>query len=97
MSYCVCGGYLGSGGADGIAGVRWCRCAQPKMVDLKPITFIQDLTPTPIHIDCEPSEDQKRVEQLETLLQEITKELLEFSSNGKIENIRSRIREVLGE
>lgn len=45
----------------------------------------------------EPSEDQKRIEELEKLLQEITKELLEFSSNGKIEDIRSRIREILGE
>lgn len=51
MSYCICGGYLGSGGVDGIAGVRWCRCAQPKMVDMKPLTFIQGLAPTPIFID----------------------------------------------
>ncbi len=28
MSYCKCGGYLGSGGVDGYAG-RWCKCATP--------------------------------------------------------------------
>ncbi len=28
MSYCQCGGYLGSGGVDGYSG-RWCSCASP--------------------------------------------------------------------
>ena len=28
MSYCKCGGYLGSGGVDGYAG-RWCKCSNP--------------------------------------------------------------------
>ena len=55
---------------------------------------LKDITYTDYH---EPSEEQKRIEELEALLQEITKELLEFSSNGKIENICSRIRRVLGE
>jgi hypothetical protein len=31
MSYCQCGGFLGSGGWDGYSG-RWCRCASPKQV-----------------------------------------------------------------
>lgn len=34
MSCCICGGYLGSKGADSISGIRWCRCASPKMTNL---------------------------------------------------------------
>lgn len=94
MSYCVCGGYLGSGGVDSYSG-RWCRCANPKIAPMS-ITTSEFILPT--YKDYyEPSEEQKRIDDLETLLRDITKELLEFSSNGKIENIRSRIREVLGE
>ena len=36
MSYCKCGGYLGSGGVDGYSG-RWCRCVNP--VANTPVAF----------------------------------------------------------
>ncbi|GAG27449.1 unnamed protein product [marine sediment metagenome] len=37
MSYCKCGGYLGSGGVDGYAG-RWCQCANPVMDDTQTVS-----------------------------------------------------------
>ena len=37
MSYCICGGYLGSGGADGYAG-RWCSCANPQLSTVQTVT-----------------------------------------------------------
>lgn len=50
MSYCECGGWLGSGGIDGYSG-RYCRCASPRMatslvstgVDLS-VMFNKDVT-----------------------------------------------------
>lgn len=97
MSYCICGGYLGSGGVDGITGVRWCRCAQPKMVTTQLITMVQGLAPTPIHIDCEPSEEYNRIRELEALLREIRNELSPFTHEDAILNVNVRIREILGE
>lgn len=94
MSYCICGGYLGSGGVDSYSG-RWCRCINPKLAPLG-MTTSEFIIPT-YQDYYEPSEHETRIEKIETLLQEISKELLEFSSNGKIENIRRRIKQTLEE
>jgi len=44
MSYCKCGGYLGSGGIDGYAG-RWCQCANPTKQYIPTITSTEITLP----------------------------------------------------
>lgn len=51
MSFCICGGYLGSGGVHSYSG-RWCRCERPVLSDQTTISSSIDLTrPAPITIE----------------------------------------------
>lgn len=71
MSYCQCGGYLGSGGVDGYAG-RWCRCANPKLLDAPAMTSNSFTLIVPTYQDYyEPSEEQKELEDLRLRIKEI--------------------------
>lgn len=42
MSFCICGGYLGTGGVDAYSG-RWCRCTNP-IVAVVPLQTSTNLT-----------------------------------------------------
>lgn len=81
MSYCVCGGYLGSGGIDSYAG-RWCKCANPKLLDSISMTS-NSFTFIPTYQDYyESSQEQKelefayqRIKQLEDALRDMVGQL----------------------
>lgn len=68
MSYCVCGGYLGSGGVDSYSG-RWCRCATTKQVNNLSITTTSvSLQPLCVKVDPTQTEIDELKEQIKTLV-----------------------------
>lgn len=72
MSFCKCGGYLGSGGSD-MYGGRWCKCQTPEVQDSCDIVGTTFVVASPKPESDFPGIKEQLVDQVDALKAELIK------------------------